>query len=127
MSFGIAVADAMQAGFASDILGETITNLLSQFWYYVSFQFLDPWWWWLPVAIAAILAITAVEIAVRFYFVDSPLFRKAGGLAIVGIIVALAAYRKGENDARKHDANKPENRKPVDPPPPPQDRGWPRW
>ncbi len=77
----------------------------------------DPFWGWLVVVILATLAITAVEIAVRFYFADLPWFRKIGGLAIIGMIIALFSYRKGEKD------NQERQPKPKPPPPPPQ-RRW---
>ncbi len=78
----------------------------------------DPFWGWLIIVIIATIAITAIEVAVRFYFADLPWFRKIGGLAIIGMIIALFAYRRGEND------NQARQPKPRPPPKPPTNRPW---
>ena len=109
-------------------LGEMLTTALGEAWskfvYYISFQFVDPFWWWLIAAIVYISALTVALALWRFYFGALPNWlQKLLGLSVIAAIWGLFVYRKGERDARAHDAAKPRHkpeREPEREPPPRQ-------
>ncbi len=94
---------------------EWITDTALSFWndfiYYVTLQFVDPFWWLLAVVIVATVAITGIMGLIGFYFGMPSWLRKIGGFIVFGMIAALTFFRIGENAARKHDAK----RKPAAP------------
>lgn len=89
----------------ADALKQALKDLWSGALYYLSGQFLhlDPVWHWAWYAFLVIAAL----LAIAWFFGDwiKPLKPIIGG-AILAILFALFAYRKGENEARAHDAAK---------------------
>lgn len=107
-----------------DTIKQTLTEWLNEVWYYVSFQFIDPFWGWAFAVAVYVIAITILLALYRFYFGALPgWLQKLFGLSVFAAIAALFVYRKGEKDAREHDAKLP---KPKSNPPVNQNNQW-KW
>ncbi len=95
------------------MIANTIKDALSALgadaYYYLTLQFLDPFYWYLVALIVLFLAIGVICYFFGNYF---PVLRPIGGVILLILSFGLYSYRKGEKDAQK--------RQPK--PPPPQDR-----
>lgn len=107
------------------IIVDAIKNSAMDLWYYISLQFVDPFWWWLIAGCLFILVVTASIAGLNYFFGDTfKWLRPTGGVAIILAIFGLFAYRKGEKDARAHDKPIP---KPKPKPIPQDEPPWRPW
>ncbi len=103
----------------TDALTETATALWADASYYLTLQFVSPFWGWLIIGLGIILAAWLIA---HFFGQWIPALRPIAGVVVLLVTFGLYAYRRGENDTRA----RLERRKPVAPKPKPPDDKW-RW
>ena len=87
----------------ADAIASAFNDLWAKVVYYVTFQFLDPFYGWLSIGLMA----AAVVFVICWFF--SPWWdklRPIGGVIIMLITFGLYAYWRGEKEAREHDKKK---------------------
>lgn len=100
------IADAIKS------VGESVWAQIS---YYLTLQFLDPFWSWLVV----LLGLYFVVMLICYFFGTFwPILRVIGGVMLLIATFGLYAYARGERDARAHDAKGPKAK------PPDNSGGW---
>ena len=82
---------------------QAIGNVWGDIAYYLTFQFLDPFWGW--CAWLAALYVVVMLVCWLFGTLWPPL-RWIGGVLLIGATFGLFAYAKGEAEARAHDKRK---------------------
>lgn len=102
----------------SDALNSAATTLWNNVLYYLTLQFVDPFWWW---ALVLLMLFVAVGVVCWFFGTYFPVLRPIGGAILLIASFGLFAFRKGEqaNQARQPKA-KPKSK------PPDNTEGW-RW
>lgn len=76
-------------------------NITSTLTYYLTFQFVDPFYYWAMWFVALFFVVAAVS-----WFFDFKWVKAAGGVLILAAAFALYAFGQGEKAARLHDAKK---------------------
>lgn len=82
-------------------INEKLDGIWQHILYYVSFQFVDPFYRWLTLGI---LIIIGLGFLAKFFGDWIPQLKPIIGGLIIMIGTSLAAYRFGEKGARDHDA-----------------------
>jgi len=99
------------------MISEAVTDALTAAWtqilYYVTFQFLDPFYGWLCILLSLYVVVMLICYFFGTYF---PILRVIGGVMLLIATFGLFAYAKGERDARAHDkARAPKPKPPPEP------------
>ena len=96
---------------------DAIKSTLADLWssatgtaiHYLTLQFVDPFWWWAGALVLLYVAVTAFCWFFGSYW---PVLRVIGGFLLIAGTFGLYAYKKGEDDARAHDAKRKPRRRP---------------
>lgn len=84
-------------------VNEAAAGIWAKVVYFVTFQFLDPFYGWLSLGC---LTIAAIVVVVWFFGDWIKQLKPIGGALVLIIAAMLFAYRRGEKEAREHDAKK---------------------
>ena len=102
-----------------DIITNILNEISSRFFGLFDF-FTDPFWGWLGIAAAVVVAVTVVVYFFGSYFTW---LRPVGGVILLIVTMGLYAYTKGAAEARAHDKRRappkpaPKSSPPVAPTP----------
>ena len=75
-------------------------HLWANVWYWLGFQFVDPFYGWLIPACLIVAGVTALA---WFFGGLFPALRWIAGIIVVCVTFGLYAYARGEKDARAFD------------------------
>ena len=101
------MGDILMMSPMGDILTDGLNSFFAGVWskvhYYITFQFADPFWYWVWWAAVAVGVIWLID---HFFGSRFPIVRVICGVFLIDIIIALFSYRRGEKEARDHDKPK---------------------
>lgn len=93
--------------YIQNAIAQALLNIWESVGYYFRLEFLDPSWYWLGVLVLIYLGTMLVLYFVGAYW---PKLRVIAGAMLAILTLGWFVYRKGEADARAHDAKKRQRR-----------------